>query len=128
MMKKWKLIVCSMLAVLLLAACGNKVDEESESKYIGKAVEVVNLLNDGEFDKIIEQMDDRMKANVTAAQLAEITPVLEASGSYVGIEKQSVQEKDGNIIVVIVGEHSEDKRIYTVSYDTNDQIAGLFVQ
>ncbi len=128
MMKKWNVIVYSILAVFLLAACGNEVDEATEDKYIGKAVEVVHLLNDGEFDKIVEQFDDRMKESVTAAGLAEITPILEASGSYEGIEKQSVQEKDGNKIVVIVANHSEENRIYTVSYNESDQIVGLYVQ
>ena len=128
MMKKWKLIVCSMLAVLLLAACGNKVDEATASTYISKGEEVVHYLNEGDFDKIVEQFDEKMKTNITAAQLAEITPLLEASGSYEGIKKQSVQEKDGHKIVVIVGEHSEEDRIYTLTYDANDQIAGLFVQ
>lgn len=128
MMKKWKFIVCSMLAVVLLAACGNKVDEETEGKYIDKAVEVVHFINDGEFDKVIEQLNENMKAKLTAEQLAEITPVLEESGSYKGIKKQSVQEKDGIIVVVLVGEYSEEDRIYTVSYDADNRIAGLFVQ
>lgn len=128
MMKKWKLIVCSMLAVLLLVACGNKVDDATVSSYVSKGEEVVHLLNNGEFDKIIEQFDEKMKSNLTAAQLADITPVLEASGSYKGIKKQSVQEKDGHKIVVIVGEHSNEDRIYTVTYDANNQISGLFVQ
>lgn len=128
MMKKWKFIVCSMLAVVLLAACGNKVDEETEGKYIDKAVEVVHFINDGEFDQIVEQLNENMKAKLTAEQLAEITPILEESGSYKGIKKQSVQEKDGIIIVVLVGEYSEEDRIYTVSYDEDDRIAGLFVQ
>ena len=128
MMKKWKFIVCSMLAVVLLAACGNKVDEETEGKYIDKAEEVVHFLNEGEFDKIVEQLNEDMKAKLTEEQLAEITPILEESGSYKGIKKQSVQEKDGIIVVVLVGEYSEEDRIYTVSYDAEERIAGLFVQ
>ena len=128
MTKKWKFIVCSMLAGALLAACGNKVDEETEGKYIDKAEEVVHFINDGEFDKVIEQLNENMKAKLTAEQLAEITPVLEESGSFKGIKKQSVQEKDGIIVVVLVGEYSEEDRIYTVSYDEEERIAGLFVQ
>ena len=128
MMKKWKFIVCSMLTVVLLAACGNKVDEETEGKYIDKAEEVVHFLNEGEFDKIVEQLNENMKAKLTAEQLAEITPILEESGSYKGIKEQSVQEKDGIIVVVLVGEYSEEDRIYTVSYDADNRIAGLFVQ
>lgn len=128
MMKKWMMLVCSMLLVGVLAACGNQVDEETANNYIKKAEEVVQQLNAGEFEKIITQFDEKMAANVTAAQLAEITPVLEASGNYEGLEKQSVEEKDGNKIVVLVGKHSTENRIYTVSFNANDEIAGLFVQ
>lgn len=127
-MKKWTVLFGSLFMVFLLAACGNKVDEETASKYVEKAEEIVLLLNDEKYDEIYEQFDEKMKAQLTADQLAEIEPVLESSGDYVSIEKQSVEEKDGLHVVVIVGKHSEENRIYTVTYDGDDQIVGLFVQ
>ena len=128
MMKKWTVLFGSLLVVLLLAACGNKVDEETASKYVDKAEGIVKLLNNEKYDEIYEQLNASMKSQLSADQLAEIKPVLDASGAYEGIEKQSVEEKDGMNIVVIVGKHSEENRIYTITYDTNDEIAGLFVQ
>lgn len=127
-MKKWQLIVCSIVAVVLLAACGNKVDEETENTYVEKAEAIVHYLNEGKFDQVFDKLNASMQSQVTAEQLAEIKPVLEASGDYEGIEKQSVEEKDNIKVVVIVGKHSEENRIYTVSYDESDEIAGLFVQ
>lgn len=127
-MKKWQLIVCSIVAMVLLAACGNKVDEETENTYVEKAEAIVHYLNEGKFDQVFDKLNASMQSQVTAEQLAEIKPVLEASGDYEGIEKQSVEEKDNIKVVVIVGKHSEENRIYTVSYDENDEIAGLFVQ
>lgn len=128
MMKKWTVLFSSLLVVLLLAACGNKVDEETTSQYVEKAERVVQLLNDGKYDEIYEQLNTTMKSQLTAEQLAEIQPVLEASGKFEGIDKQSVEQKDGMHVVVIVGKHSEENRIYTVTYDADDEIAGLFVQ
>ena len=127
-MKKWTVLFGSLLMVLLLAACGNKVDEETSSKYVEKAEGIVQLLNDGQYDEVYEQLNASMKSQLSAEQLAEIEPVLEASGSYDAIEKQSVEEKDGLHVVVIVGKHREENRIYTVTYDGNDEITGLFVQ
>lgn len=126
-MKKVLLIVCSMF-VFVLAACGNQVDETTADKYIAKATEVVTSLNEGQFDQITAQFDETMKANLTEQQLAEITPILEASGAIEEIKKQSVEEKDQLKVVVLVVQHKEDKRIYTVSYNADDEIAGLFVQ
>ena len=127
-MKKTMVILCSVLMVLLLAACGNKVDDATADKYIEKATEVVNWLNEEEFEKITAQFDETMKANLTEAQLAEISPIIEASGAFEEIQKQSVEEKDGMKVVVLVAKHKEEKRIYTISYDGEDKIAGLFVK
>ena len=127
-MKKKIVILCSMLMVLVLAACGNKVDEATANTYIEKATEVVNWLNEEEYEKVTAQFDEKMKANLTEAQLAEISPILEESGTLEEIQKQSVEEKDGIKVVVLVAKHTEDKRIYTISYDSEDKIAGLFVQ
>ena len=128
MRKKWRFVVCSLLAVLLLAGCGNKVDDATSKTYISKAEEVVQWINEGEFEKVAAQFDEKMAANLTVEQLNEITPIITASGQFEKIEKQSVEEKDGNKIVVLVAKYSEDNRIYTVTYDAEDRIAGLFVQ
>lgn len=127
-MKKWKFIVCSLLAILLLTGCGNKVDEDTSNTYISKAEEVVQWLNDSEFDKIVAQFDETMAAKLTTERLAEITPLLTASGKLEKIEKQSVEEKEGKKTVVLVAKHSEENRIYTITYDEEDKIAGLFIQ
>lgn len=126
-MKKISVILCSVL-ILILGACGNKVDDTTADKYIGKAKDVVTSLNEEQYEKVTAQFDDTMKANLTAAQLAEISPILKESGVFEEIKKQSVEEKDGMKVVVLVAQHKNDKRIYTVSYNDKDQIAGLFVQ
>lgn len=127
-MKRWKFIVCSLLAILLLTGCGNKVDEDTSKTYISKAEEIVQWMNDSEFEKIVAQFDEKMAANLTANQLAEVVPLLTASGQFEKIEKQSVEEKDGKKTVVLVAKHSEENRIYTITYDEEDKIAGLFIQ
>lgn len=127
-MKRWKFIVCSLLAILLLTGCGNKVDEDTSKTYISKAEEIVQWMNDSEFEKIVAQFDEKMAANLTANQLAEVVPLLTASGQFEKIEKQSVEEKDGKKTVVLVAKYSEENRIYTITYDEEDKIAGLFIQ
>lgn len=127
-MKKIKVLMISLLAVFVLAACGSKVDDATADTYIQKAKEVVALLNEGQFEQITTQFDATMKTNLTAEQLAEIKPILDESGPFLSIDKQSVEQKDNMTIVVLVAKHQENKRIYTVTYDEKDQIAGLFVQ
>ncbi|GIP19222.1 hypothetical protein J40TS1_48640 [Paenibacillus montaniterrae] len=127
-MKKMHVMFISICVLVLLAGCGSKVDDSTAQTYISKAEEVVQMLNNGEYESITEQFDDTMKASLSAEQLAELEPLLTASGEFKAIEKQSVEEKDGMKIVVLIANYSEEKRIFTITYDANDKIAGLFIK
>lgn len=125
-MNKLKMLL-AVCVVVLLAACGS-ADEATTSQYSDKALEVVEQLMAEDFDAVVAQLDDTMKENVTAQQLAQLTPLIEQSGAIDKVKKQSVQEKDGMKIVVLVVDHTEEQRIYTITYDANDKIAGLYVK
>lgn len=127
-MKKWNMLLSSLLLVLLLAACSSNVEDDVAAPYIERANEVVQQLNAGEYDDIYAQFNDTMKEQLTVEQLAQIEPVLQQSGEFERIDKQSVEEKDGIHVVVLIGSHRNENRIYTISYDANDSITGLFVQ
>lgn len=127
-MKKFLFIVITILAASALAACGNKVDEETADHYITQAKDVVKLLNEENYEKVVEQFDATMKAGLTAEQLAELRPVIAAFGQFETIEKQSVEEKKGMYVVVLVAKYQEGNHIYTVSFNENNEIAGLFVK
>lgn len=127
-MKKMHVMFISICVLVLLAGCGSKVDDTTAQTYISKAEEVVQMLNNGEYESVTEQFDETMKASLSAEQLAEIEPLLTASGEFKAIEKQSVEEKDGMKIVVLIANYSEEKRIFTITYDANDKIAGFFIK
>lgn len=127
-MKKIHVMFISICVLVLLAGCGSKVDDSTAQTYISKAEEVVQMLNNGEYESITEQFDDTMKASLSAEQLAGLEPLLTASGEFKAIEKQSVEEKDGMKIVVLIANYSKEKRIFTITYDANDKIAGLFIK
>lgn len=114
--------------MLLLAACGNKVAEEDAAKYKEKVEQVVQQLNDQQYDAIVAQFDAQMKAQLTVEQLATIEPVLTQSGALQKLSKHAIQEQEGVIVAVVVGEHTEENRVYTVSFNAQDEIVGLFVQ
>nr|WP_274308458.1 hypothetical protein [Solibacillus daqui] len=44
------------------------------------------------------------------------------------MEKSTVEEKDGMKVVVLVAQYSNEKRVFTITFDDKDKIAGLFVQ
>lgn len=128
MNKKLVLLIASLCLVALMAGCGNKLDEAKVQKYSNKAEEVIVLINSGDFEAITAQFDDVMKSQLSIAQLEQITPIITASGDYKGIKKSTVNEKDGYYIAVLVAEYSNENRVYTITYDGQEQIAGLFVK
>lgn len=127
-MKKWAVILVGMMLSIVLIGCGNKADEDTSQVYREKAEDVVKWLNEKNYEPLIEQFDANLTAQLTVDQLAQIEPVIEQSGDFEQVEKSTVEEKDGMKVVVLVAQYSNDKRVFTISYDGEDKIAGLFVQ
>lgn len=128
-MRKKIAVIISILLVMILAACGGeKVDEETSNKYIAKAEDIIHLLNDGEYENIVDMFADELKAELTIDQLKEIEPILEESGEFVEVKKSSVEKTEGIYVTVIAGKYTEDDRIFTISYNDDDEVVGLFVK
>lgn len=128
-MRKIIITFIGVLLVMLLAACGgNKVDDETAEKYTAKAEEVILLLNDGDYEAVYATFDDVMKEGLPVAAMGELTPIIEESGQFEGIDKASVEEKDGMYTTVSRAKYSDKNRIYTISFNSNDEVAGLFIK
>ena len=128
-MKRMLLTMLSALAMLTLVACGgNKVDDSTSEKYIGKAEEIVLLLNEAKYNDVHAMFDDQMKTGLPEDQMEELTPIIEQSGDFENIDKSSVEEKDGLYIVVLVAKYSKENRVFTITFNDKDEVAGLFIK
>ena len=88
---------------------------------------VVELQN-GNYEEIHAQLDSTMKASLSTEQMAELGPIIKESGEFQSFDKQSIEEKDGFYVVVLVAKYSDQNRVYTVSFNSEDEIAGLFIK
>lgn len=127
-MRKLLLVMFSVVAMFVLAACGNKVDEDVSGKYITKAEEIVALLNDANYQEVHAMFDEEMAVGLPEEAMVELTPIIEQSGDFEKINKSSVEEKDGYYIVVLAANYSEENRVFTISFNDQDEVAGLFIQ
>ena len=127
-MKKLLNILLGSLMVILLIGCSNTVDDETSDKYISAAKEVVEKLQNENYEEIYAQLDSTMKASLSTEQMAELGPIIEESGEFQSFDKQSIEEKDGFYVVVLVAKYSDQNRVYTVSFNSEDEIAGLFIK
>lgn len=128
-MKKKVFVILSAMFVLVLGACGgNKVDDQTSEKYSAKAEEVVSLLNSGNYAEVHAMLNDQMKTGLSEEEMDELTPLIEQSGAFENIDKSSVEEKDGMYIVVLVAAYSEENRVYTITFNDKEEVAGLFIK
>ncbi|ARD47275.1 DUF3887 domain-containing protein [Sporosarcina sp. P33] len=126
-MKKFAALILS--AIFLLAACGAaKVDESAAEEYIEKSKEVITLLNEEKFEEMRTMFDATMKDALSVGQLQEVADIVKESGEFVSFEKESVAKKEQYFVATIAAQYSEDNRVYTITFDDKQQVAGFFVK
>ncbi|PIC66693.1 hypothetical protein CSV71_07725 [Sporosarcina sp. P21c] len=124
-----KLIILALATVFLLAACGkNKVDESAAEEYIKKSKETIMLFNEEKFDEMRSMFDATMKDALTVEQLQDVSNIVKESGEFVSFEKESVAKKEQYFVATIATKYKEDNRVYTITLDEQQRIAGFFVK
>lgn len=126
-MRKRLLCVLSIALILVLAACSSGVDKKTSVSYGRKAQEIVQLLNEENFTGVINKFNEQMKGSLTEDELKTISPT-KKSGKFIEYGKESVKEKDGIFTVTLVVKYEKEDRIYTISYDKDKKVAGLFIK
>ncbi|PID07075.1 hypothetical protein CSV65_00380 [Sporosarcina sp. P31] len=124
-----KIIVFALATVFLLAACGNnKVDDSAAKEYIKKSKEAISLFNEEKFDEMRSMFDATMKDALSVEQLQEVSDIVKESGEFVSFEKESVAKKEQYFVATIATKYKEDNRVYTITLDEQQQVAGFFVK
>lgn len=127
-MKKVLVTIFSAVLILLLVACGgNNVDDSVAEKYISKTEEIISLLNEENYEEVHAMFDDEMETELTVEDMNEFTSIIEGSGEFEDFDKSSVEENNGHYITVITGKYSNENRVFTITFNKDDEIAGLFI-
>lgn len=129
MKKKITILLLTGFLFILVGCVSGNVDEETAQTYTTKAEDAIQLLNDGKFEELYGQFDEKMSSELSVEKMnAEVTPVIEESGEFQSFNQSSVEMKEGYYIVTITGNYSNVNRVYTITFDPEDKIAGLFVK
>lgn len=129
MKKKITILLLTGFLFILVGCVSGNVDEETAQTYTAKAEDAIQLLNDGKFEELYGQFDEKMSSELSVEKMnAEVTPVIEESGEFQSFDQSSVEMKEGYYIVTITGNYSNVNRVYTITFDPEDKIAGLFVK
>lgn len=123
-----KSLIGMFVLFLILAGCSGKVDSEKSELYSKKAEEAIQLLNNKKQDELKEQFNDEMKEGMTKENFDIVENSIKEAGDFEKIEKSSVQEKENVYTTVTIVKYSKAKRVFTISYNSKEQIVGLFIK
>jgi len=128
-MRKFSLIVFTFSIMMVFVACGGKeVDGSTADKYSAQAEGVIELLNESKYEEVRAMFDEEMKKALSLEGMDDLTPIINDAGDFEKIEKSSVKEKDGYYTAVLVAKYSDENLVYTISFNNDDEVAGLFIK
>jgi len=123
------LITFSVLLMIVLVACGGKeITGSDANKYVAQAEGVIGQLNDSKYEEVRAMFDEEMKKALSLEAMDDLTPIINDAGNFEKIKKGTVKEKDGYYTEVLTAKYSEGELVYTISFNGNDEVAGLFIK
>lgn len=128
-MRKLYPLILSLLLIVSLSACKkSNVDDETAELYTNQAKAVIELLLDLNYEEVYAQFNEEMKELLPVSDMNELTPLIEKVGDFKEYEVSAVEERDGYYVTVVVTKHENGKLGFTVTFEEDGSVAGLFIK
>ena len=127
------LLILTAVLILTTAACGASFDYDKDLAD-KRTREVVDVLKTGDYDAIVGLFREDLQPLTTAADFkAAWDPYLADAGAFVeikGISTAGQTDKSGEqfIISAVKCEYENATRTYTIVFDTDFNVAGLYLK
>jgi hypothetical protein len=140
MKKQLKAIITATLilalSLSLIGCAGKPLPEGFDSDEVGTAAEeIVGLATAGDYDSIVSALREDLKATITADQLKEgWAPIYEKAGAFVSISKATLTGAKDNTtneeyaVVQVLVKHANASLLYTLSFDKDLALVGLYLK
>lgn len=113
---------------LLLTGCGSSLDKSYDKDVLKeKATEVVQYLDSENYDALLAMGDANMSQPSLKDKLKEAwVPHKAGLGAFQDYDTFDYGGKDGMAIVVVVANYEQHKVQFTITFDKELKLAGLF--
>ena len=127
-----------MLAGILAGCGGNQKlsDKFDEGEVKEAAREVIEILNDGDVDTLVDEKWNTVMKSMVGKELLkdEVLPIIEELGAFAEFDREAVTgsrdrdtEQDFAVAVVKV-KYEKRKAQFTISFDEDMKVGGFFVK
>lgn len=130
------MVLLLTICLFTLSACGgNKLSSEFDQNQVEEmATNVVELVNKGDAEGIQGICNDEMKQAMTDDVLNQVFDTVKEFGEYEEVSKidvTGINDKASNepiAVAVIKAKYADKKATYTISFDTDMKLAGLYLK
>lgn len=139
-MRKMRFAAFAVTVILMMgmfAGCGStKLAESFDEQNITDTAEgVLDLLNAGDYEGVTAAFSEELQEALSAEKLEEsVKNILQEAGTFQEYESSTVigqknrQTGEDNAVAIIVAKYENKKLTYTVSFDPEMAINGLYVK
>lgn len=137
MMKKTTNVILLLIVTLLLCSCtvDPLSDQFDEAKLKRHAEEIIAIVNTKDYEAVLNCFRTDLRSNVTVQQLKDgLGGFLTDAGNYVKLTsftaagKMDASTKEDYAVTVNICEYENSSLIYTISFDENYELIGLYVK
>ena len=136
MNKKMTALAALMLCTVLITACGAAPlsDAFDEQTVMAKAEEVITMINARDYAGIEDIVEDSLKTNLSAQILKDaLDPILDKAGEFSSFDSETVSGTTGKngedyAVCTVKSKYSGGTLTYTISFDKDYRIVGLYVK
>lgn len=135
-MKKTAVLVLVLVLIVSFAACGGKKTSDAfdDSVVKEKAENVISFLNSRDYASVEYMVRDDVKEKLSAQVLTDaLDPILDQAGDFKEFASEAVTGSKGSdseeyAIAVIKAVYEKQTFIYTITFDRDYKVAGLYIK
>lgn len=130
-MRGFKVILITALLGFVMIGCSDKSISEAydEEDLKSDALEVVNMLCEGKYSEIVNDMSSTMQEQIDDKKLEDVwEPIEDKLGEFKDVSKEVITEKDGLAVVGLVGDFENGKAQFTITFNKDGVLEGLYIK